>query len=157
MVNNSLKTYVILDNIRSLYNVGAIFRTCDAAGIDKLFLCGITGHPEGGVRVEKKIKKTALGNVESINWQYYKNIKTLLNKLKKENVNIVSIEQANNSRNYKDFKITKDTAFVFGNEIDGVSQKVLNESDHVLHLPMKGKAVSLNVSTAVGIILYHFN
>lgn len=150
------KKIVILDNIRSLYNVGAIFRTCDAAGVDKLYLCGITGHPNQSIRIKKQIEKTALGNINNVNWQYYKHLKTLINRLKKDKFNIVGIEQTADSIPYTQFKIHQNTAFIFGNETNGVSKKALELSDKILELPMKGKAKSLNVATSVGIVLYHF-
>lgn len=155
------KQVVILDNIRSLYNVGAIFRTCEAVGINKIYLCGITGHPNQSIRIKKKINKTALGTIENLKWKYYKYSKNLISKLQRNNFKLISIEQTAKSINFAKYKFCKNNentriAFVFGNEIQGLQNIWLENSDEILKIPMKGKAKSLNVATCVGIILYNF-
>ncbi len=142
--------YFVLDNIRSMHNVGAIFRTCDAAGVNKLFLCGITATPP-----RMQIAKTALGATETVAWRYYKSTKRLINILKSRGVQIVALEQSSKSINYKKFNYKKPLAIIVGNEISGISKHILDMCDGVVDLPMHGRAKSLNVATASGIILYH--
>jgi len=120
---------VILDNIRSIHNVGSIFRTSDSFLIKKVFICGITATPEN-----QRMEKTALGSTDSVDWEYMKEPKELINKLEKDNVIIVSVEQANQSIKIQDFKPVDgfDYAFVFGNEVDGVRDEFIKASKHVL-------------------------
>lgn len=141
---------LILDNIRSVYNVGAIFRTADAARINKLYLCGITAHPP-----RSDIEKTALKTIDSVPWQYSENCLDIINELKKSAYQIVALEQTSESINYKNFKFKKPIAIVLGNEVNGIDEFVLNKCDSAVEIPMYGIANSLNVATAAGIILYH--
>lgn len=142
---------IILDNIRSLNNVGSVFRSADAFLIEKIFLCGITATPP-----HKDITKTALGATDSVDWEYQENTLEVIQKLKEEQVIITSIEQAENTVSLLDFELQKSKkyAFIFGNEVKGVSQEVLNESDIVLEIPQYGTKHSLNISVSVGVVIW---
>lgn len=142
--------YVVCDNIRSLENIGSIFRTADAIGVDKIFLCGISGTPPN-----HKISKTALGAENTVPFEYQRQTGRLINKLKKEGVNIVALEQGGKSMLYTKFKPNFPLALVIGNEVKGVSKKVLKEADEIVFLPMKGNKESLNVSVSFGIMGYY--
>jgi len=144
------KFYIVCDNIRSLENIGSIFRTADALGVDKIFLGGICGKPP-----HHKISKTALGAEENIEWEYQWQTWRIIDKLKKEKVNIVVLEQTKKSIPYTKFKPKFPLALVIGNEIKGVSNSVLKKADDIIHLPMLGKKESLNVSVAFGIAGYY--
>ena len=141
---NKNKFYVICDNIRSLENIGSIFRTADALGVDKIFLCGICGRPP-----HSKISMTALGAENNIPWEYRWQTWRVIAQLKKEGVSIVVLEQAENSVAYNKFKPKFPIVLVVGNEVKGVSRSVLKRADKVIHLPMRGKKESLNVAVAV--------
>lgn len=141
--------YLILDNIRSMYNVGAIFRTADAARVEKIFLCGITATPP-----RKEIEKTALKTVEFVPWEYVKSAKQIAKSLKQKGVQIIALEQTDQSVNYRKFKFQKPMAIIIGHEVDGVSDEVLKLCDAAIEIPMLGIANSLNVATATGVILY---
>jgi tRNA G18 (ribose-2'-O)-methylase SpoU len=142
---------VILDNIRSLNNIGSVFRTSDAFLIEKIYLCGITAQPP-----HKDIHKTALGATESVDWEYVEDTLQLLEKLKSEKVKILAIEQAENSTMLQDFEIENNQkyAVVFGNEVKGVQQKVVSASDYCIEIPQLGTKHSLNISVSVGIVLW---
>jgi 23S rRNA (guanosine2251-2'-O)-methyltransferase len=143
---------VILDNIRSALNVGAIFRTCDAANIEKLCLCGITAYPP-----HNRIPKTALGAIESVPWKHFKTtpeaIKTM-SQCNHKTIKIISVELAKNAINFWDYKFESPLALIFGNEISGIPKELFETSDAVIKIPMFGKKESLNVATSVGIVLY---
>jgi tRNA G18 (ribose-2'-O)-methylase SpoU len=141
--------YVICDNIRSLENIGSIFRTSDALGVAKIFLCGISGKPP-----HHKISKTALGAEQTIPFEYFKQTSRLINKLKRDKINIVSLEQDKKAISYKKFKPKFPLALILGNEVKGVSKKILEKSDKIIFLPMLGKKESLNVSVAFGVAGY---
>tara|TARA_Y100000589_G_scaffold122457_1_gene116854 strand:- start:28519 stop:28983 length:465 start_codon:yes stop_codon:yes gene_type:complete len=145
------KNIVILDNLRSLNNIGSIFRTCDALKIKKLFLCGICGTPPN-----REINKTALGSTDFVDWEYKKNILDVIKKLKDDNYKIISIEQTKKSVELNNFKVSKNdkVAFIFGNEVKGVSFDAINSSDLVIKIPQFGKKKSMNVSVCVGVILW---
>lgn len=143
------KFYLICDNIRSLENIGSIFRTADALGIDKIYLGGICGKPP-----HDKISKTALGAEKNIPWEHHWQIWRIVDKLKKQGVKIVSLEQTKNSIPYTKFKPNFPLVLIIGNEIKGVSDSLLRKSDKIVHLPMLGKKESLNVSVAFGIMGY---
>ena len=143
------EVYLVLDNIRSMYNVGAIFRTADAARIEKLFLCGITASPP-----RKEIEKTALKTVEYVPWEYCESTKQLLLTLKKKGVRIVALEQTDESIDYRNFDYKKPLAIVIGHETEGVDKDILDLCDAAVEIPMQGIANSLNVATAAGIILF---
>lgn len=144
--------YVVCDNIRSLENIGSIFRTADALGINKIFLCGISGKPPNS-----KISKTALAAENWIPWEYHWQVWKVIEKLKKEKFFIVALEQAKNSLSYNKFKPRFPLALVIGNEIKGVSKPVLKRADKIISLPMFGKKESLNVAVAFGIAGYEIN
>lgn len=141
--------YVLLNNIRSLHNVGSIFRTADAAGIKKIYLCGQTGYPP-----RKEITKTAIGAEEVVEWQYYIEAKDAIAQLKKEEVKLVALEQNERSIDYRKLEVSQPTCLVLGHEIDGVDSSILAECDEVIEIPMHGSKQSLNVSVAFGIAVY---
>lgn len=142
---------VVLDNIRSLNNVGAAFRTSDALGIEKLVLCGITGQPP-----HRDIHKTALGAQETVGWEHYDSITEGLNQLKNEGYQIVLVEQIDQSIALQDFEFSSDqkVALVFGNEVFGVSEEALSLADAAVEIPQFGTKHSFNVSVTMGIVLW---
>lgn len=142
---------IILDNIRSLNNIGSVFRTSDAFLIEKIYLCGITATPP-----HKDIHKTALGSTETVAWEYIENTMDLVNKLKTDGVKICAIEQAENATMLNDFTPQQQTtyALVFGNEVKGVAQDVVNASDLVIEIPQYGTKHSLNISVSVGVVIW---
>ncbi len=144
---------VVLDNIRSAHNVGSAFRTCDCFGMDKLWLCGICAVPPSA-----EIHKTGLGAEESVPWEYCGSTLEAIGRLHEEGYTIVSVEQTVNSVNLPEFTPEKDAkyAFVFGNEVDGVSQEAVDMSDFSLEIPQSGTKHSLNVSVCIGVVLWHF-
>jgi len=146
------KFYLLLDNIRSLFNVGAIFRTADAGGINKIILTGITGKPN-----DEKVKKVALGAEESVPWEHHWQAWRIVDKLKKEGFQIVALEQTKESIPYDKFKPKFPLLLIVGNEIKGVSKSLLKRADKIIHLPMAGKKESLNVAIAAGIAIYEIN
>ncbi|MHC5308790.1 RNA methyltransferase [Myroides sp. LJL116] len=142
---------IVLDDVRSLHNIGSVFRTCDAFLIEKVYLCGITATPPN-----KEINKTALGATESVEWEYAKDIVSVIEDLKQKNVNIQSIEQVENSVMLNEFTPVSDQkyALVFGNEVKGVSQKVVDLSDGVIEIPQLGTKHSLNIAVSAGIVIW---
>lgn len=147
--------FLILLNIRSALNVGAIFRTADAFGVKKIFLAGYTPEPTDFFgKVRKDFAKTALGAEKYVLWEKTKSINALLKKLKKENIFILSLEQSKNSVPLSNPIAKCDIALIFGNEVHGIPKIILSKSDAVLEIPMLGKKESLNVSVAAGIALY---
>lgn len=146
------KFYLIAHNIRSLYNVGTMFRTADALGIDQLFLTGYTGKPP-----RKEISKVALGAEESVPWQHYKSLTYLVKKLKSQGVRVVILEKSKNSVDYTKFKPKFPLALIVGNEVRGVSADTLKKADKIIELPMKGIKESLNVGVALGAAGYYIN
>jgi tRNA G18 (ribose-2'-O)-methylase SpoU len=142
--------YVVLDNVRSLNNVGSVFRTSDAFSITEVLLCGITATPPN-----KEIHKTALGAEDSVIWKHFENTLDAIQYLKEKNVTVYAIEQVENAIMLNDFEI-KNTAlaFVFGNEVDGVEQAVINECKGVIEIPQWGTKHSLNISVSVGVVLW---
>ncbi len=144
---------VLLDDVRSLHNVGSAFRTCDAFLAEKLFLCGITGTPP-----DREIHKTALGATESVDWVYEKDIINAVHHLKKEGYKIISIEQADNSvmlQNFK-FNVNEKYVFIFGNEVNGVNEKAVELSDDVIEIPQFGTKHSINISVSLGIVVWEY-
>lgn len=157
MVKNLKKqrTLLILHNIRSVYNVGAIFRTADAAGISKIYLTGYTPAPlDRFGKVRKDIAKSALGAEKTVPWEQSARIGDIVKKLKKEKTKIVAIEQSPRSIDYKKFKMSGATAFILGNEVGGIEKNILKQCDKVIEIPMRGKKESLNVSVSAGIVLF---
>lgn len=142
--------YVICDNIRSLYNVGSIFRTADAFGVTKIYLCGITGTP-----LQTGLTKVSLGAENSVAWEHHKSATRVINTLKKQGVRIVALELVKNeSLDIKKFKPVFPLALIVGNEVEGVSKALLQKADDIVHIPMQGQKESLNVSVAYGIAAY---
>jgi tRNA G18 (ribose-2'-O)-methylase SpoU len=150
------KFVVIIDNVRSAHNVGSIFRTSDAAGIKRIYLCGITPtpYPQRGI---DKVSKISLGAEKSVDWEYHDQTWRLIDKLKKEGYKIVALEISKSATNYKKFFPKFPLALIVGNEVKGLSKKILSKADTVLNLPMHGAKESLNVSVAFGIATYKIN
>lgn len=142
---------VALNNIRSLYNVGSIFRTSDGAGVEKIWICGITGHPPNN-----QISKTALGAEEHVEWEYRQDISSVLNELKQKQYQIILLEQTQESCSYDSVDLDAPVCLVLGNEIEGVSSNILQLCDEAIEIEMAGIKNSLNVSVAFGVIAYHF-
>lgn len=150
---NSEKTpiVIVLDNIRSLNNIGSVFRTADAFAIEAIFLCGITAKPP-----HREINKTALGATESVEWNYFESTEAAVSQLKEEDFSVFAIEQTENSTFLSDFSITDKPklGLIFGHEVKGVDQKVINDSDGVIEIPQSGTKHSLNISVSVGVVLW---
>ena len=144
---------IVLDNIRSLNNIGSIFRTSDAFLIEKIYLCGITAQPP-----HKDITKTALGSTDTVDWEYAEDTLSLIKDLQVKNVKICSIEQAEQAVMLDDFKVETNTtyALVFGNEVKGVQQTVVSQSDVVIEIPQFGTKHSLNISVSCGVVIWDF-
>ncbi len=144
---------VVLDNIRSLNNIGSVFRTADAFLISKIYLCGITAKPP-----HKDIQKTALGATDSVTWEYRENTMDVVKELQIGGVKVFSVEQAKNAIMLHDVQVAShDTyAVVFGNEVKGVSQEVVSASDGVIEIPQFGTKHSLNISVSAGVVLWDF-
>lgn len=142
---------LILDNVRSMHNVGSIFRTADGFGIKKIYLCGITAKPP-----HREIHKTALGAENSIDWQYYENPSEVINKLKSQGVKIIAIEQAEGSIPLNNFIYDEENpiAIILGNEVEGVSNEAMNMADSCVEIPQFGTKHSFNVSVCTGIVLW---
>ena len=144
---------IVLDNVRSLYNVGSVFRTSDAFGVEAIYLCGITGKPP-----HPEINKSALGATESVSWKHFENTKDAILELKQNDFIVYAIEQVDKSIDLKDFTAKPDTkvAFVFGNEIKGVSEEILPFCDACVEIPQFGTKHSFNISVSAGIVLWHY-
>ena len=142
---------IILDDIRSLHNIGSVFRTADAFLIEKIYLCGITAIPPN-----KEIHKTALGATETVTWEYHKEVTEVIKNLKKDNFSIFAIEQVENAIFLQNFQVEKHIkyALVFGNEVYGVSQKAIELCDGSIEIPQLGTKHSLNISVSVGIVVW---
>jgi len=141
--------YVILENIRSLLNVGSIFRTADGLRVAQLILTGYTGRPP-----RKEIEKAALGAVDSVPWIEYKSSPEAISELKKNDISIVALEQTEDSVDFQSFQYSFPTAIILGNEYDGIEQETLDLCDDCVNIPMFGVKQSLNVGTALGVIGY---
>lgn len=147
---------VVLDNIRSTFNVGSIFRTADGLGVGKIILCGTTPAPiDRFGRERKDITKVSLGAEKNIPWRHEDNTLSVIKKLKKDSYQIVAIEQAEKASDYKKVKLNKDKiVFVMGAEVEGVSSQVLKIADIIAEIPMLGQKESLNVSVSFGVALF---
>jgi 23S rRNA (guanosine2251-2'-O)-methyltransferase len=159
MTQTSPKTYLLLHNIRSVFNVGSIFRTADAAGIKKIFLTGYTPTPVDRFgRKVKELAKVALGGELNIEWEYSKDPTKLITELKNKSnrLKVISIEQHKKAIDYRKIKLKKSepVLFIVGNEVDGVSKELLKISDVIAEIHMEGKKESLNVGVATGIALF---
>ena len=150
-------TVIVLDNIRSAHNVGSIFRTADAAGVARLCLCGTTPIPVDRFgRKRNDIAKVALGAEETVTWEYCKTTRECIEKLKQDNFELIAVEQDKRSIDYQTLQLTGGlgSAFIFGDEVGGVSAEILDAVNTIIEIPMRGKKESLNVSVSVGIILF---
>ena len=147
-----LPLIIVLDNIRSMSNIGSIFRTSDAFCVEAIHLCGITSKPP-----QREIQKTALGATESVKWVYYQNTMDSIIELKAQNYQIISIEQVENSTMLQDYipKEKQKIALILGNEVKGVEQEVINQSDLCIEIPQYGTKHSLNVSISGGLVIWH--
>lgn len=141
--------HVMLDNLRSAFNVGSIFRTADAGAVEHLHLCGMTAHPP-----HPKLAKTALGAFDYVPWTYYERNRDCLDGLDAQSIPIVAVEACPDAVPFHRFEWPRPVAIVFGNEENGVNDRVLRRSRAVVHIPMQGHKRSMNVSTAFGIVLY---
>ena len=144
-----LPIIIVLDNIRSLSNVGAFFRTADAFRIKELLLCGITACPP-----HREIHKTALGADETVKWRYFETTETACQTLKNEGYQIFAVEQIEGSVSLHDFQFAPQTAYILGNEVEGVSEAALPYCDGAVELPQEGTKHSLNVSVCAGIVMW---
>lgn len=154
-MKNKIENILILPDIRSVENVGAMFRTADAAGIDKIYLTGHSPTPlDRFGRKRADVHKSALGAEEYVTWEYKKTLGPLILKLKKEEFQIIALEQDKNSVDYKKVKLKNKNAFIVGTEVTGIPKNVLNKCDVIAEIPMKGKKESLNVSVALGVALF---
>ena len=144
---------LILDDVRSMNNVGSAFRTADAFLVEKIYLCGITATPP-----HREIEKTALGSTESVAWEHHENVVDLVKKLQAENYIVLAVEQVENSLKLNNFKpeANQKYAFVFGNEVFGVNQEVVELANNCLEIPQFGTKHSLNISVTVGIVCWDF-
>jgi 23S rRNA (guanosine2251-2'-O)-methyltransferase len=142
---------IVLDNLRSLHNVGSAFRTADAFRVEKIFLCGITGTPP-----HREIQKTALGATESVNWEYVENPLDAIKVLRDQGFTIIVVEQTTKSIPLSAFQISNAERYclIFGNEVNGVSEMVVKEADIALEIPQVGTKHSLNVSVCLGIVVW---
>jgi tRNA G18 (ribose-2'-O)-methylase SpoU len=142
---------IVLDDIRSLHNIGSVFRTADAFLIEKIYLCGITAVPPN-----KEIHKTALGATETVDWEYFPSVLDTIQKLKADDVSVMAIEQVENAVMLQDFTIEKDKkyALIFGNEVFGVSQEAIELCDGSIEIPQLGTKHSLNISVSAGIVVW---
>ncbi len=142
---------LVLDDIRSLHNIGSVFRTADAFLIEKIYLCGITATPPN-----KEIHKTALGATETVAWEHHENVLEVIENLKKENITTLAIEQVESAIFLQNFAIEKNKkyALVFGNEVFGVSQEAVSLCDGCIEIPQLGTKHSLNISVSAGIVVW---
>lgn len=144
-----LPVIILLDNIRSLSNVGAFFRTADAFRIQSLYLCGITACPP-----HREIHKTALGADETVNWKYFETTEEACKSLKADGYRIFAVEQIEGSTPLQDFRFTEKSAYILGNEVEGVSEEALPFCDGAIELPQEGTRHSINVSVCAGIVMW---
>ena len=147
--------HLLLHNIRSTHNVGAIFRTADAVGVKKIYISGYTPAPiDRFGRARSDISKASLGAENTVEWENISDVKKLIKSLKKEKFNIVGIEQDKRSIDFRKSKVKGNVLVIVGNEVDGIDKDTLDLCDHILEIPMLGQKESLNVSVATGIVLY---
>jgi tRNA G18 (ribose-2'-O)-methylase SpoU len=155
-VKSERKVYVVLDNIRSVFNTASIFRTSDCAGVSKIYLCGTTPTPiDRFGRKRQDFSKVALGAEDSVSWEYANDTLTLIRRLKKEGILVVAIEQAEKSTDFRKIPVNGSVAIILGAEVVGVSEAVLAEANIIAEIPMLGEKESLNVSVTAGVILFN--
>ena len=140
---------IVLDNVRSLLNVGSVFRTADAFLVEAIYLCGITGTPP-----HREIQKTALGAVETVSWKYFSSAMDVVNELKRAGYNVFAVEQAEGSVSLEQFLLRRKMAVVFGNEVSGVQQEVVNACDGAIEIPQLGTKHSLNIAVSAGVVVW---
>jgi 23S rRNA (guanosine2251-2'-O)-methyltransferase len=151
-----MRLFLILHNIRSAHNVGAMFRTADGAGVERIYLTGYTPSPlDRFGREQETIKKTALGATQTVAYEVYDDVLSCIRTLRECGVAVVAVEQMPNAIPYTEYVCHGDVAFIVGNEVEGIPFDVCSASDTVVHIPMHGMKESLNVSTATGIVLFH--
>jgi tRNA G18 (ribose-2'-O)-methylase SpoU len=151
--SEKLRVSVVLDNVRSMFNVGSFFRTCDSFSVERIILCGITATPP-----DKEIHKTALGAEETVSWSYAKTTEEAVAELQADGYTVIAVEQTEDSIPLQDFRCQEDAryALVFGNEVFGVGQSVVDMCGMAIEIPQAGTKHSLNVSVAGGVVLWHF-
>ena len=148
-MSNKKEIYLVVQNVRSLFNVGAMFRCADVFGVNKVYLCGYTGFPP-----RDQISKTALGADKWISWERKRQTVTLLKKLKKQGVHIIALESGEKGKSLSKFKPKFPLALVVGNEVNGITKNIIDLADEVVEIPMLGQKDSLNVAVAAGVALY---
>lgn len=141
---------IVLPNIRSAHNVGAFFRTSDAAGVSKIYLCGYTAPPP-----HPKLIKVSLGAEDSVPWEHVDDVNQVIQRLRADGFQLVGLEKTVSSQNFRTTTYTNKVAVFFGKEVDGLVDELLGQMDMVVDIPMRGRKESLNVSVAAGIMLYH--
>jgi len=148
---NKLPIVVVLDNVRSMHNIGSVFRTADGFAVEEIYLCGITAQPP-----HREIEKTALGATQSISWTYYPDILQAVLNLREKGYRIIAVEQAENSTMLQNFKIMEGEkyALIFGNEVNGVSDEVMEMVDGCIEIPQFGTKHSFNIVVSAGIVLW---
>lgn len=144
-----MKIYVVIDNVRSAYNVGSIFRSADGAGSCEIYVCGISPTPK-----HLKVSKTALGAGDTVSWKYFKTTKEAIQNLKDKNIPVYALETDENAIHFQKMEYPDEFAIVVGHETEGISQDILKISDKIVSIPMRGKKNSLNVANATSIFLY---
>ena len=142
--------YCLVEDVRSLYNVGSIFRTSDAVKLNKLYLTGYTGFPP-----RREIDKTALGATESVPWQHLKQTDAAIKELKESNIKLIALEHTSESVPYYEFEYDFPVCLMLGNEVDGMSEETISQADYSVEIPMFGLKQSLNVSVAYGVVMFH--
>lgn len=151
---DKLPVVIVLDNIRSQHNIGSVFRTSDAFLMQAIYLCGITATPP-----HREIHKTALGATDTVSWKYFETTRMAVETLKSEGYKIIAIEQAEESINLEDYTIDNNekTALIFGNEVDGVSEEIMQLADACIEIPQYGTKHSLNISVSAGIVIWEIS
>ena len=149
--SEKLPLVVVLDNVRSLFNVGSVFRTCDAFRVRELYLCGITGKPP-----DREIAKTALGATESVSWKYFSRTIEAVEELKEKGYRVLAVEQTENAVQLDELSLVEGTALavIFGNEVKGVEQEVIDNCDGAVEIPQAGTKHSLNIAVSAGIVCW---
>ena len=150
-LQKKIPVVIVLDNIRSLYNIGSVFRSADAFLIQGIYLCGITAKPP-----HREIQKTALGATDSVAWQYHENTQLAIDELRNNQFKIICIEQTKNSVLLQNLTLNNNEkiALVFGNEVNGVEQNIINQSDAVIEIPQFGSKHSFNIAVSAGIVMW---
>lgn len=155
MIPQQPRVCLALHDIRSCHNVGSIFRTADAAGVSKIYICGVTPAPiDRFGRARKDVAKVSLGAEKSVEWEYVKDIGELMEIMKKDGYQICALEQSEKSVDYRKVKAGEKTLLMLGTEVTGISKEILEKCDMIIEIPMKGKKESLNVAVATGIALF---